>query len=256
MDLLNRALLRLDGADALAFLQKLVTQDLAQLPAYTLLLSPQGRYVFDFFVVQEHGAVFVDVAAHQAEELAATLNKYKLRSDVTISRVAPASVEIILQRGAAPALLAFADPRHESLGWRVWRARERFSDAAPPADYKIILTRLGMAEPAHELRPNHDLPLEFGLQHANAISFTKGCFLGQELTARTHHKHLIKHIILVVDAALMLAADTPVHDADGAVIGRVHRAAPPFAMVQVKAREGGYATVVIAGTPHTVLASC
>ncbi|MGE3770613.1 MAG: folate-binding protein YgfZ [Bdellovibrionales bacterium] len=236
MDLLNRALIEVTGADRIAMLQKLVTQDLlVDAPAhYTLLLTPQGRYAFDFFVVLGWGgnSIFLDVPALQADGLAATLGKYKLRSDFVMKRVAPAALEISLDRPAGKLLLTYPDPRHPALGWRTWRAGERFSDSAPPAAYKKLLTECCIIEPSLELTP-HDLPLEFGLDNAHAISFAKGCYVGQELTARTHHKGLVKHRILLVSDDRLHARDTPVANTDGAVIGAVVRSDPPLALVRV-----------------------
>jgi tRNA-modifying protein YgfZ len=251
MDLLNRALLRLDGKDGLDLLQKLGTQDLLDGIAthYSLLLTPQGRYLFDFFVINTNGTLYVDIAAHRADDFITTINKYKLRSELDITRILPASVEITLQQpeSADGALAVYVDPRHPDLGWRIWRPIERFSDLDVPHDYKKILTERDIIEPSYEMTPGEDLPLEFGLHNAHAISFTKGCFLGQELTSRTHHKHLIKHRIMHVSADHVMAAKTPAHDIQGNVIGEVVRATPPLALLRVKMECNTSSGIVIEG---------
>ena len=117
----DRAVLRLSGPDVRDFLQGLVTNDVRRLdagPVYAALLTPQGKYLFDFFLVPDGDDVLLDVKADRAAALAQRLGIYRLRARVAI---APAALAVVLGTGAPPPG-AFADPRDPALGWRALAA--------------------------------------------------------------------------------------------------------------------------------------
>lgn len=190
----DRALLGLGGADARSFLQGLVTNDMRRLeagPVYAALLSPQGKYLFDFFIgldPADPARLLLDVAADRAEALARRLGMYRLRADVAI---APDPRGVVTGTGPAPAG-AFADPRDPRLGWRLWT-----DDAAgvlaglAPLDAEAALRRriaLGVPEAGSELVPDESYILEMGFERLHGVDFRKGCYVGQEVTARMKHK--------------------------------------------------------------------
>jgi folate-binding protein YgfZ len=189
----DRAVLRLTGADTRAFLQNIVTNDVQRLdrgPVYAALQSPQGKYLFDFFLVSDGDAVLVDVKADRAAALAQRLAVYKLRADVAI---APAGLGVVLGVGELPGgVAAWPDPRHAGLGWRAYVADPAALAARlAPLDPSAMLARrveLGVPETGIELQPDDSYILEMDFERLNGVDFRKGCYVGQEVTARMKHK--------------------------------------------------------------------
>jgi tRNA-modifying protein YgfZ len=187
----DRAVLRVSGPDARDFLQGLVTNDVRRLdagPIYAALLSPQGKYLFDFILVPDGADVLVDVAADRAAALAQRLGMYRLRAKVAIE---PAGLAVVAGTGEPPAG-ALADPRHPALGWRAYLA-----DPAPllaaiapldPAALREIRIAAAVPETGIELVPDDSYILEMGFERLNGVDFRKGCYVGQEVTARMKHK--------------------------------------------------------------------
>ena len=190
----DRAVLRVDGPDARAFLQGLVTNDVRRLddgPVYAALLSPQGKYLFDFFLIADGGeAVLVDVKADRAAALAQRLGLYRLRAKVT---VAPTDRAVVVGMGegtGAPPAGAFADPRDPALGWRAIVAASEAPAESGPADAVLAGVRVARAVPETgiELLPEDSYILEHGFERLHGVDFRKGCYVGQEVTARMKHK--------------------------------------------------------------------
>lgn len=177
----TRKVLRVSGADARPFLQGLVTNDVGKLDqglVYAALLTAQGKYRADFFLVPDGSDILIDVAADLAPELIKTLTLYKLRSDVVIDETA-----LSFARGTGPAPEgAFADPRHASLGWRAYDGRD-----GEEADWDALRVAACIPESGVELTPDTFI-LEAGFERLNGVDFRKGCFVGQEVTARMKHK--------------------------------------------------------------------
>ncbi len=181
---MQRAIMRVSGTDAVKFLQGLVTNDLRKLPEagilYAALLSPQGKYLADFFLVRADDGVLIDVAAPMADELSKRLTLYKLRSAVTIERI-----DLEVSRGTGPAPDgALPDPRHPALGWRL------YGTALPDdgTDWDALRVAYCIPETGIELIPNETFILEAGFGRLHGADFRKGCYVGQEVTARMQHK--------------------------------------------------------------------
>lgn len=179
----TRHVFRLSGADVEEFLQGLVTNDLARLKnglVYAAMLTPQGKYIADFFLLRDGDTVLLDVAAPFADGLAKRLGMYKLRADVTI-----ADAGLNVQRGTGPRPEdAHADPRHPDMGWR------RYSDAPESddgSDWDAIRVVHCIPESGIELTADSFI-LEAGFEALNGVDFRKGCYVGQEVTARMKHK--------------------------------------------------------------------
>ncbi len=183
----SRQLLRITGSDRLSFLQGLVTNDVNKLdtgPIYAALLSAQGKYLFDFFLSHDGDGVLLDVAAARASALAQRLSMYRLRADVQIEADARP-----VWRGVGDAPEgAFTDPRHQAMGWRLYGAA---SVAALPEDHFEAL-RIEHIIPEPELVENETYILEAGFERLNGVDFRKGCYVGQEITARMKHKTELK----------------------------------------------------------------
>jgi folate-binding protein YgfZ len=190
--LADRALLRLAGEDVRGFLQGLVTNDMAgPLPIWAGLLTPQGKALFDFILWADGDDVLVDCEATQAEALGRRLMLYRLRRPITIERDERLAVHWSLDGPTAT-----SDPRLAALGYR-WIA-----PADEPADgWRAHRLSLGVCEGVAELGSGDTLWLECNARELGGVSFTKGCYVGQENTARMHHRAKVNRRLVVVPLA-------------------------------------------------------
>ncbi|MCG7518976.1 folate-binding protein YgfZ [Ruegeria sp. Ofav3-42] len=179
----NRRILRLSGSDTDSFLQGLVTNNIDGLKdglVYAALLTPQGKYLADFFLKRDGETVLLDVAEDLADGLAKRLGMYKLRADVRIE-----DSGLNLQRGSGPVPEgALPDPRHPEMGWRAYTTESESDDGT---DWDAIRVRHCIPETGIELTPDSYI-LESGFEALNGVDFKKGCYVGQEVTARMKHK--------------------------------------------------------------------
>ena len=205
MDLLlseieNRAIVRIEGDERQAFLQNLLTQNLDVCTPNTChmaaLLTPQGKMAFDFLIYATHDAYLLDCDSAIVADLMKRLTLYKLRAKVDISLL-DIGVWAIWQADGQPCPPQdgfYPDPRHAGLGLRGLFAQKpnvSVTDAAS-SDWQALRLRLGVPE-GHEDMPNGKIfPLEFGLAQMGGVDFQKGCFVGQEVTSRTHRKGTLR----------------------------------------------------------------
>ena len=179
----TRRILRLTGSDTDDFLQGLITNDIARLKdglVYTAILTPQGKLIADFFLARNGDSVLLDVAEDAADLLVKRLTMYKLRAEVRIE-----DSGLNLQRGTGPAPDgALTDPRHPALGWRAYTSAPEAEDGT---DWDAIRVAHCIPETGIELTPDTFI-LEAGFAELNGVDFRKGCYVGQEVTARMRHK--------------------------------------------------------------------
>ena len=190
-----RKLYEISGKDAEPFLQNLVTNDLAAMGdglLYTALLTPQGKYLADFFLSQCGEAILLDVSEAIAEGLVRRLSMYKLRADVAI---AEAGLSVFRGTGAAPDG-AMMDPRHEALGWRLYGEQE----GDDGTDFDAIRVAHCIPETGTELTGDTFI-LEAGFERLHGVDFRKGCYVGQEGTARMKHKTELRKGLVTVDVS-------------------------------------------------------
>jgi folate-binding protein YgfZ len=183
--------LRVAGPDARDFLQGLVSNDVHHLdqgPVYAALLTPQGKYLFDFFLLADGDDILLDVKADRAAALAQRLGMYRLRARV---EVAPTALAVVAGTGDPPAG-AFADPRDPALGWRAVTADPTSLlagfDPLDPAALAAARVAQRVPETGIELVPDESYILEMGFERLHGVDFRKGCYVGQEVTARMKHK--------------------------------------------------------------------
>ncbi|WP_206241370.1 CAF17-like 4Fe-4S cluster assembly/insertion protein YgfZ [Novosphingobium terrae] len=194
--LTTRALIRLTPQDPQenprSFLQGLITSDvlMTPLPVWAGLLSPQGKALFDFFVWADGEDLLIDCEADQAEALAKRLSLYRLRRKIAIARDDTLAIHWSAQEPGHP---ASPDPRLHALGWR-WLAPA--DDVAVDADYLAHRLLLGVTETHAEL--GDLLWLETNAAELNGVSFTKGCYVGQENTARMNWRQKVNRRLVVV----------------------------------------------------------
>jgi len=230
----HRSVLALQGSDARKLLQGLVTCDVTALeaaPLYAGFLSAQGRVLFDGFLIGGiGGSVIIDVEHSTVEGLVKHLKRYKLRLKTTIQDLSKeyqvmVAVDNSIDSVDAPAQAtsaceggAWRDPRLPAcLGHRILRRFDaplpqllEGSGEATAELHAFQLKVLGIPSSAQELMPSEALPLEANLELLNAISFRKGCYLGQELTARTKFRGVVrKRLVPMIDAKLAPDNATP-----------------------------------------------
>ncbi|NWU34902.1 CAF17 transferase, partial [Hylia prasina] len=227
---LGRALLGVRGAEAAVFLQGLLTNDVTQLVAagdappalYAHALNVQGRCLYDVILYRLHGSaaeephILLECDSSVLDSIQKHLKLYKIRRKVTIAPCPDLSLWAVipgeqpgdassLPKRADQALLLTPDPRTEVMGWRlIAKKGANLSEIIPGSqvgdvqDYHRHRYKQGIPEGVKDLPPGVALPLESNLAFMNGISFTKGCYIGQELTARTHHMGVIRKRLLPV----------------------------------------------------------
>ena len=199
--LADRALLRLSGPDVRGFLQGLVTNDVAgPLPCWAALLSAQGKALFDFLIWADGDDLLIDCEAEQADALARRLTLYRLRRPIVIARD-----ESMAVHWAPDGAVGRPDPRLPALGRR-WLAAAPGApmDDAPMDEsladeaWRAHRLRLGVTEGIAELGTDRTLWLEANAAELDGVSFSKGCYVGQENTARMNWRQKVNRRLVVV----------------------------------------------------------
>ena len=193
----DRAILAVEGPEAENFLHNLVTADVMGMAVgdarYAALLTPQGKILFDFFAVRTAEGYLLDCAASQRDELAKRLTFYKMRAKVTIA--ARSDLEV----GAAPDKpvhgISYPDPRLPDMGWRIICAAGKLPAGA---GYDAARIGLGLADSDGDIGSANLFPHEANFDQFGGISFTKGCYVGQEVVSRMEHRSTARSRILPV----------------------------------------------------------
>ena len=263
VDLSHRGCVEISGEQRIEFLSGLITNQIRHVSPsrtiYAALLSPQGRFLWDFAILAQDDRLLLSVEPGQAPRLVQRLSMYLLRTKARIRDLGGERFELAIagpeaqQRlsacfpdlelteaplGATSALAdgvrLWRDPRHPACGWRLagpvaglaghWR---RLSETIPPAGFDAWEAhRIAQSLPrgGNELAPDETIPLEAGFLEMNGVDFTKGCYVGQETTARTHHRGTLKKRLFQLrfaDAARVAAPGTPVLAGEDREAGRV-----------------------------------
>ena len=213
----DRGVIKLTGSDTGKFLQGLITNDLEILTneraLHAALLSPQGKIQFEFFVVNINSEKLLEVDRAQIPALIEHLNKYKLRADVKIDDVSSDFTIAALWNGETlPELndqniISFADPRLPALGHRLLLTlqtdglpAELDCTPSPRSDYETHRIALGIPESSADYALKDTFPHEALFDQLNGISFTKGCFIGQEVVSRMQHRRTARKRIVPITA--------------------------------------------------------
>ena len=229
----DRGVVSVSGTDTAKLLQGLLTNDLSGLDAapaiYAGLLSPQGKILFDFFVVKSAGGVLLDVARDRADDLVKRLTLYKLRADVTFRNVSEDHA-VLAAFGPQARLdmgISYPDPRLPGLGWRAIVAKNDIpSTAAPDSAYHAHRIASGVPEGGRDFTFGDTFPHEALFDQLHGVSFTKGCYVGQEIVSRMEHRGTARKRVVPVVADVALQEGTAVKAGDieigtvGSVCGR------------------------------------
>ncbi|MBL8905103.1 MAG: folate-binding protein YgfZ [Rhizobiales bacterium] len=189
----GRGVLAVTGVDAAGFLQGLVTSDVEGLQpgaaGYAALLTPQGKILFDFLLQRQEDGFLIDCAAAQREALIKRLGFYKLRAKVTVEPRDDLNVVVADE----PAAGLYADPRLADLGYRGFSAQK---GPGGNRTYDARRIGLGIADSEADMGSGELFPHEANLDQLNGVSFTKGCYVGQEVVSRMEHRGTARNRIL------------------------------------------------------------
>ncbi len=264
----DRGILAVGGPDRRAFLQGLVSNDVDKVSAaqarYAALLTAQGKYLHDFMMIEQDEAILLDGEAARLSDLKRRLSIYRLRAKVTITerpdlavaaifgQDALAALELPAELGAAHAFaggIAFVDPRLAALGARCVLPCENAHLALTGAgfteagfdDYDRLRLTLGIADSSRDLAIEKSILLEAGFDELNGVDWNKGCYIGQELTARTKYRGLIKRRLMPVAISGPRPSLGTVICADGREVGemRSSRNGRGLALLRIDAVLGG-----------------
>jgi hypothetical protein len=222
----ERGVIALHGADRVAFLQGLISRDLEQITAdragYGALLTPQGKFLFDFMILRTAGALLLDAERARLPDLLRRLTMYRLRAKVDLEdasgRYAVAAVlgddvarrfELEDRPGACRPLgegFVFIDPRLTRLGVRALLPPATLGPTLQalgfvpiePEAYERVRITAGVPDGSRDLLTERSTLLESGFEELNGVDFAKGCFVGQELTARMKYRGLVRKRLLPV----------------------------------------------------------
>ncbi|MBL9074827.1 folate-binding protein [Tabrizicola sp.] len=229
----DRMIWSLTGKDALGFLQGLVSNDLRPLEAepgivWAALLAPQGKYLADFFVVRRAGGeLLIDIATPLAADTLRRLTMYRLRADV---RIAPSGLTLTRGLGAMPEG-ALPDPRDPALGWRLYAPAPL---AVPEVDWDAIRVEHLIPESGIELVPDDTYILEAGFERLHGVDFRKGCYVGQEVTARMKHKTELRKGLVRVRIEGAAPVGTAITDSAGKPVGTLFTRSGGFAIAHLR----------------------
>lgn len=230
----NRAALHVAGAEAFAFLQNLISNDMnllkTQSQIYAHLLTAQGKFLFDFIITTQSADHYILDAegGPRAEELLKKLTLYRLRSKVELTLENDKDVYVSFNTDETP------DPRHPQLGHRSFTKPDLPAQLFTVWDEQRI--RLGVPDGSRDMVIEKSTLIESRVDVFNGISFTKGCYIGQEITARMHNRGLAKkHLITVqADSAPLPAPGTDLTNAQGHLIGEMRSSCNNIGLALIK----------------------
>lgn len=212
----DRACLRVDGPDTREFLQGLLSQDVNKVSpdraAYGALLTPQGKFLHDLFLTDDDGALVLECESERIDDLAARLKRYRLRAKAEIAPLDDWRVAVVFGGGEgapgatqrANGVTRYGDPRLAALGDRLVGPGDAVAAAisdfpkAGAADYERYRLALGVPEGSGDIPVDRGFLLENGFDELNGVDWQKGCYVGQELTARTKYRGLVKRRLMPV----------------------------------------------------------
>lgn len=225
---LGRSIIRIGGEDRESFLQGLVSNNISKLDtiAFAAMLTPQGKYIADFFLVPDGDAILLDVDERLLPTLLPKLKMYKLRAKVTLEEAEKYAIRGIGDKPAG----SHDDPRHPALGWRL------YSDTpgdAPSIDWDAIRVEHCIPEAVTELDGEAYI-LEAGFERLHGVDFRKGCYVGQEVTARMKHKTELRKGFVTVALHGTAEPGTEITTDDGKVAGILHTVANDAAIAYLR----------------------
>src|SRR5215813_143598 len=270
----ERGILAVSGTDRRSFLQGLVSNDVEKVSEaearYAALLTAQGKYLHDFMMVEFAGAVWLEVEGTRLGDLKRRLSIYRLRAKAALEERPDLGVAVVFGDGALAVMgfsgergtarpfasgIAFVDPRLAALGVRC---------VLPRADLRLSLEGIGLAETgflaydrlrlelgvpdgSRDLVPEKSILLEAGFDELNGVDWQKGCYIGQELTARTKYRGLIKKRLIPVGINGPAPAPGTIITADGREVGEMRSSRDGLGLALLRRKTGAEANRLQAG---------
>ncbi|SKA38651.1 hypothetical protein SAMN02745126_06075 [Enhydrobacter aerosaccus] len=239
----HRGVIAVGGDDRVAFLQGLISNDTTKVAPgqaiWAALLTPQGRFLNDMFVADAGDVLLLETERERAPALAKKLSLYRLRSKVTVEdrsatmevavAYGPGADALLPLDGAPNGAVAFVDPRLPELGLRVLAPAgqaaalltARGATAAPVEAYESLRLSLGVPDGSRDLPPEKALLMESGFDELHGVDWQKGCYMGQELTARTKYRGLVKKRLFPVRVEGPLPAPGAPIEHNGQEVGEI-----------------------------------
>jgi folate-binding protein YgfZ len=275
----DRGILAISGTDRRIFLQGLVSNDVEKVgptqARYAALLTAQGKYLHDFMMIEFGGALWLEAEAGRQSDLKRRLSIYRLRAKAALAERPELAVAVVFGKGALAVMglsdepgaarsfasgVAFVDPRLAALGVRCVLPRVDIRGALEGAGlaetgfpaYDRLRLELGIPDGGRDLVPEKSILLEAGFDELNGVDWQKGCYIGQELTARTKYRGLIKKRLMPVEIDGPAPAPGTIVTADGREVGEMRSSCDGFGLallriepvVEGKPLKAGTATVV------------
>ncbi|MDE2573896.1 MAG: folate-binding protein YgfZ [Rhodospirillales bacterium] len=202
-----RGVVAITGADRVGFLQGLVSNDVALAgpgrAVWAALLTPQGKWLADFFILADADRLLLDVERDQAGMMVRLLGRFRLRAQASLADMSD-TLHVHAAWGGVPVLpagcIAAPDPRLPEAGWRIL-APAPLIGGATAAEWNAHRLALGLPDGSADLEAEKTVLLEAGFDELGGIAWQKGCYMGQELTARTKYRGLLKRRLVAVDIA-------------------------------------------------------
>ncbi len=233
----DRSVLAVSGDDRVAFLQGLVSNDVgAAVPGaavFAAMLTPQGKWLADFLILADADRLLLDCETALAPMLAQRLTRYRLRARVAVEPTALRVHAAWDGKPHAPGAITARDPRLPEAGWRVL-AETALATNADAAAWDAHRLALGLPDGSRDLESDKTVLLEAGFDELHGLSWTKGCYMGQELTARTKYRGLLKRrLVPVVVADGLPPFGTPILR-DGTEVGTLRSGRGTRAIAQLR----------------------
>ena len=269
VQLSDRGVLRLTGPDTQNFLQGIVSNDVTHADGtravYAALLTPQGKYLFDFFMIGIDDGVLIDCRAEDLPVFSKKLRMFKLRSDVDLADVSDDySVHALFGDGVESVLsidrrqtvteqgsILYRDPRLDAAGLRALLPTSQ-DPAALGGDvdttdaYQTHRIALGLPEAPLDLQTDKSILLESGFDELNGVDWNKGCYMGQELTARTKYRGLVKKRLIPVTLSGPVEPGNDVLQ-EGKAVGDIRSVAGDRGIALLRLKAMGDTTPMVAG---------
>ena len=237
----NRGVLWIEGEDHLTFLQGLISNDVNKITdkeaIYAAFLTPQGKFLCDFFIIQAQGGLLLDIDKDALATFKKKLTMFKLRSKVSIKDISEDYTVMVAFGGTINQEGVFKDPRLESAGYRAILANGKTIEAANEVsfdEYDLHRIKLGLPDGARDMKVDKSILLENGFDELNGVDWDKGCYMGQELTARTKYRALIKKRLFPVAIDGVLPAPGTDVLSDDKVVGEIHSGIGQHALATLK----------------------
>jgi tRNA-modifying protein YgfZ len=204
---LDRIIISIKGENIEDFLQSIITQDITkQEILYSFMLTAQGKYFTDLFIVKQQDGILIDIPKIRYLEIIQRLKIYILRKKIELNILDDMYVFTSAKKiDFLECNAAFIDPRNSLMGYRYYSSKISDNIICDDKSYHLRRYDLLIAEGDLDLTPDKSFILDFGAEKLNAVSFNKGCYVGQELVSRMHFRNMIKKQVVLISSAEKLA---------------------------------------------------